>query len=187
MPDEFITTAEETGQIVELVWWVLGHACARWRAWADLGHTRHRLSVNVSVRQLQEPGFVDEVRSVLLPHGMAPAALVLEVTESVLALDESAIRRRLTLVRRMGVQIAVDDFGTGYSSLSFLQQFQIDEVKIDKSFVDGLGSGNLDEGALANAIVSMSHSLRLQVVAEGIERVAQRDELWSMGDRKSVV
>jgi diguanylate cyclase (GGDEF)-like protein/PAS domain S-box-containing protein len=183
MPDDFITTAEETGQIVELGRWVLDHACAQWRAWADLGHTRHRLSVNVSVRQLQEPGFVDEVRSVLLRHSMAPAALVLEVTESVLALDESAIRGRLTLLRRMGVQIAVDDFGKGYSSLSFLQQFQIDEVKIDKSFVDGLGSGNLDEGALANAIVSMSHSLRLQVVAEGIERVAQRDELWSMGCR----
>ena len=81
----------------------------------------------------------------------------------------------------MGVRIAIDDFGTGYSSLSYLQQFQIDEVKVDKAFVDGLGSGNPDEGALANAIVSMSHSLRLEVVAEGIEGPAQRDELWSMG------
>ena len=85
------------------------------------------------------------------------------------------------MIRDLGVRLAIDDFGTGYSSLSYLQQFQIDEVKVDKSFVDGLGSGNADDGALANAIVSMAHSLRLEVVAEGIEKAAQRDELWSMG------
>jgi len=181
MPAEFIAMAEETGQIVELGRWVLDRACTQWRAWAGLGHASHRLSVNVSARQLQEAGFADEVASVLLRHDMNPAALVLELTESIFALEAPKILDQLTMIRDLGVQLAVDDFGTGYSSLSYLQKFQIDEVKVDKSFVDGLGSGNGDDGALANAIVSMAHSLRLEVVAEGIETVAQRDELWSMG------
>ena len=137
--------------------------------------------MNVSARQLQESGFVDEVSAVLLRHDMSPASLVLELTESIFALDGLMILDQLTNIRNLGVRLAVDDFGTGYSSLSYLQQFKIDEVKVDKSFVDGLGSGNTDDGALANAIVSMAHSLRLEVVAEGIERAAQRDELWSMG------
>jgi len=181
MPAEFITMAEETGQIVELGRWVLERSCTQWREWADQGHASHRMSVNVSARQLQEAGFADEVRSALLRHDMNPGALVLELTESIFALDGPRILDQLTMLRDLGVRLAVDDFGTGYSSLSYLQQFQIDEVKVDKSFVDGLGSGNTDDGALSNAIVSMAHSLRLEVVAEGIERVAQRDELWSMG------
>ena len=181
MPGDFIAHAEETGQIVELGRWVLDHACAQWRQWADQGHSSHNLAVNVSVRQLKETGFVDEVRSILTRHAMNPAALVIELTESIFALDASKMKEQLVALRDMGVRIAIDDFGTGYSSLSYLQQFQIDEVKVDKVFVDGLGSGNPDDGALANAIVSMAHSLRLEVVAEGIEEAAQRDELWSMG------
>jgi diguanylate cyclase (GGDEF)-like protein/PAS domain S-box-containing protein len=183
MPAEFIALAEETGQIVELGRWVLDTACAHWRVWADLGHTRHRLSVNVSARQLQESGFVDEVRSILTRHRMTPSYLVLELTESVFALDGQTALTRLNTIRDMGVHIAIDDFGTGYSSLSYLQKFQIDELKVDKSFVDGLGSGNTNDGALARAIASMANSLQLEVVAEGIERVEQRDELWSMGCR----
>jgi len=181
MPIEFIAMAEETGQIVELGRWVLDRACAQWRAWADQGHANHRLSVNVSARQLQEASFAEEVSSVLVRHNMNPASLVLELTESIFALDGPRILDQVRMIRDLGVRLAVDDFGTGYSSLSYLQQFQIDEVKVDKSFVDGLGSGSADGGALAKAIVSMAHSLRLEVVAEGIEKVAQRDELWSMG------
>ncbi|MDQ1537913.1 MAG: hypothetical protein QOE58_2306, partial [Actinomycetota bacterium] len=173
--------AEETGQITELGRWVLDRACAQWRVWADHGHASHRLSVNVSVRQLQDIGFVDEVRSVLLRHNMTPDALVLELTESIFALDASVILEQLTVIADLGVQVAVDDFGTGYSSLSYLQRFHVHELKVDKSFVDGLGTGNPDDGALAHAIVSMAQSLRLDVVAEGIETVEQRDELWSMG------
>jgi diguanylate cyclase (GGDEF)-like protein len=183
MPAEFIMLAEETGQIVELGRWVLDQACAQWRVWADQGHASHRLSVNVSARQLQEADFVDEVLSVLTRHDVIPAALVLELTESVFALDGKTVLERLTMIRDMGVNIAIDDFGTGYSSLSYLQQFHIDELKVDKSFVDGLGSGNIRDGALARAIVSMASSLRLEVVAEGIERIDQRDALWSMGCR----
>ena len=181
MPAEFIQLAEETGQIIQLGQWVLDRACRQWREWADLGHVSHRLSVNVSARQLQEAGFADEVRAVLLRHDMPPAALVLELTESVFALDTSIILEQLTVMADLGVQIAVDDFGTGYSSLSYLQRFHVHELKVDKSFVDGLGTDNPDDGALTSAILSMAQSLRLEVVAEGIERVAQRDELWSMG------
>lgn len=181
MPADFITLAEETGQIIELGRWVLDRACAQWRVWADQGYASHRLSVNVSVRQFQEGGFADEVRSVLLRHDMTPAALVLELTESVFAVDASMILEQLTEIADLGVLIAIDDFGTGYSSLSYLQRFHVHELKVDKSFVDGLGSGNPDDAALASAILSMAHSLRLEVVAEGIESIAQRDELWSMG------
>ena len=117
MPADFIEQAEETGQIIELGRWVLDRACAQWRVWADLGYASHRLSVNVSVRQLQEAGFVDEVRSVLQRHAMTPTALVLELTESIFALDASSIHEQLTTLREMGLRIAVDDFGTGYSSL----------------------------------------------------------------------
>ncbi|MEO5982101.1 MAG: EAL domain-containing protein [Pedococcus sp.] len=181
MPSEFITTAEETGQIVELGLWILDSACKQWRWWVDHGHASHQLSVNVSARQLQEAGFAQEVVAVLERHHMNPAQLVLELTESIFALDGPRILDQLNTIRDLGVRLAVDDFGTGYSSLSYLKQFQIDEVKVDKSFVDDLGSGNVEDGALANAIVSMAQSLRLDVVAEGIETVAQRDELWSMG------
>jgi diguanylate cyclase (GGDEF)-like protein/PAS domain S-box-containing protein len=183
MPVDFILLAEETGQIVELGRWVLNRACAQWRTWADLGHENHRLSVNVSARQLQEEGFIEEVRTALARHDMIPDALVLELTESVFALDGRTILDRLNLIKEMGVRIAIDDFGTGYSSLSYLQQFEIHELKVDKSFVDGLGTHDNDGGALAHAIVSMAHSLRLEVVAEGIEEMAQRDELRSMGCR----
>jgi diguanylate cyclase (GGDEF)-like protein/PAS domain S-box-containing protein len=182
MPGEFIMLAEETGQIVELGRWVLDHACRQWRIWADQGHGDHRISVNVSARQLQQTGFADEVRIALQHHDMTPSALILELTESVFALDDgSTLLHQLTTIRDMGVHIAVDDFGTGYSSLSYLQQFQIHELKVDKSFVDTLGTGNPNNGALTDAIVSMAHSLKLDVVAEGIEKAAQRDELSSMG------
>lgn len=181
MPSEFIAMAEETGQIVELGRWILDSACRQWRSWADQGHASHQLSVNVSARQLQETCFAEEVAAVLQRHHMDPAQLVLELTESIFALDGQRILDQLTTIRDLGVRLAVDDFGTGYSSLSYLKQFQIDEVKVDKSFVDDLGSGHAADGALANAIVTMAQSLRLDVVAEGIEDVAQRDELWSMG------
>ena len=111
MPAEIITLAEETGQIIELGRWVLDRACAQWRVWADQADTSHRLSVNVSVRQLQEGGFADEVRSILLRHDMTPAALVLELTESAFALDASMVLEQLTDIADLGVLIAIDDFG----------------------------------------------------------------------------
>ena len=181
-PMEFVGLAEETGLIVELGRWVLQRSCAQLQQWAQAGHPDLRMSVNVSARQLEEPEFQDDVRAVLTSHQISPSQLVLELTESIFALDAPVMAEQLRVLRDdVGVKIAMDDFGTGYSSLSYLQKFQLDVLKVDKSFVDGLGEDDLDGSALVSAIISLAHSLRLEVVAEGIEGAAQRDELWSMG------
>jgi EAL domain-containing protein (putative c-di-GMP-specific phosphodiesterase class I) len=180
-PLEFIGLAEDTGLIVQLGRWILNQACAQTRIWLDQGHTGLTTSVNVSGRQLQEAGFVDEVRSTLDRHGLSPGNLILELTESVLVYDGSAVPERLSALKDLGVKIAIDDFGTGYSSLSYLTRFPIDMLKIDKSFVDGLGRGTPEDGVLAHAIVSLAQALHLEVIAEGIEQTLQRDDLWSLG------
>ncbi|MBC7550467.1 MAG: EAL domain-containing protein [Cellulomonas sp.] len=180
-PTEFVALTEETGLIVELGRWVLEQACAQLRLWADAGHTALRMSINVSARQLHEDGFVEDVRRALRRHHVQPGRLVLELTESIFALDAAAISEQLRALRNLGVKIAMDDFGTGYSSLSYLQKFQMDILKIDRSFVDALGDGDPTSGALVSAIIALAHALRLEVIAEGIERADQRDALWSMG------
>ena len=179
---DFVELAEETGLILELGRWVLDQACAQQKRWIDAGHSELRMSVNVSARQLKEHSFVDDVRSALRRHQLDPAHLVLELTESIFALEMGlVVAEQLQMLRGIGVKVAMDDFGTGYSSLAYLQKFPIDVLKIDKSFVDGLGAGDMDGNALVTAIISLAHSLRLDIVAEGIEHPEQRDELWSMG------
>jgi diguanylate cyclase (GGDEF)-like protein/PAS domain S-box-containing protein len=180
-PSEFIPLTEETGLIVELGKWVIDSACAQWRAWTDAGVRRHYMSINVSARQLEEPGFAADVLDILRRHRIPQGAIVLELTESMFALDAPAVSRQLSVLREAGIRIAVDDFGTGYSSLAYLRTFPIDILKVDKSFVDGLGIGDSDGGALTHAIVSLAHALHLDVIAEGIETIEQRDELRSMG------
>jgi diguanylate cyclase (GGDEF)-like protein/PAS domain S-box-containing protein len=180
-PVDFISFAEDTGLIVPLGRWVLDQACAQARSWLDEGFGDFCVSVNISGRQLQEAGFVDDVRSALTRHHLPSGVLSLELTESVLVYDGSTVPERLAALKELGVKIAVDNFGTGYTSLAYLTRFPIDTLKIDKSFVDGLGTGDPEDGVLAHAIVSLAHTLRLRVVAEGIERLAQRDELWSLG------
>jgi diguanylate cyclase (GGDEF)-like protein/PAS domain S-box-containing protein len=180
-PADFISFAEDTGLIVPLGRWVLDQACAQARIWLDEGFADFCVSVNISGRQLQEAGFVADVRSALDRHHLPAGILSLELTESVLVYDGSTVPERLAALKVLGVKIAVDNFGTGYTSLAYLTRFPIDTLKIDKSFVDGLGTGDPEDGVLAHAIVSLAHTLRLRVVAEGIERPAQRDELWSLG------
>jgi EAL domain-containing protein (putative c-di-GMP-specific phosphodiesterase class I) len=182
-PTDFVGLTEETGLIVELGRWVLEQSCAQLRVWADAGHADLRVSVNVSARQLHEDSFVDDVRGALRRHRVRPERLVLELTESIFALDAAAISEQLRALRELGVRIAMDDFGTGYSSLSYLQKFQMDILKIDKAFVDPLGDGDPDSGALVSAIISLAHALRLEVVAEGIERPEQQAQLRAMGCR----
>ena len=177
-PGQFIELAEETGHIVPLGSWVLGQAAADLVQWVRQAPLY--VSVNVSARQFRDPGFVGGVRRVLAESGLAPSALMLELTESVLLRRDERIHSDLMELKAIGVKLAIDDFGTGYSSLSYLRELPIDVLKIDKSFVDGIGLSD-QRLALVEAIIRIARTLDLEVIAEGIETEAQRDLLVSMG------
>jgi diguanylate cyclase (GGDEF)-like protein/PAS domain S-box-containing protein len=180
-PAEFIGLAEETGLIVPLGAWILRSACeqvARWRR-ALPDRAPFTVGVNVSTRQLQDPGFPELVEAVLASTEMDPSLLVLEITESFLPEDGAAMIEQLGLLNSLGVRIAVDDFGTGYSALSRLHHFPIHIVKIDRSFIAGIErDGN--KAQLVQGIVSLAESLDLDVVAEGIEQRGQAEQLRRM-------
>jgi len=178
-PDQFIALAEETGQIVPLGSWVLARAAADLARWRQDPRGLY-VSVNVSARQFSAPGFVDGVRRVLDASGLEPGTLMLELTESVLLRRDERVHADLTELRAIGVRLAIDDFGTGYSSLSYLRELPIDVLKMDKSFVDGIAVSE-QRLALAEGIVQIARTLRLEVIAEGIESEVQQDLLTSMG------
>jgi diguanylate cyclase (GGDEF)-like protein/PAS domain S-box-containing protein len=178
-PDQFISLAEETGQIVPLGSWVLSRAAADLARWRQEPRGLY-VSVNVSARQFSAPGFVDGVRRVLAASGLEPGALTLELTESVLLRRDERMHADLAELKAIGVRLAIDDFGTGYSSLSYLRELPIDVLKMDKSFVDGIAVSD-QRLALAEGIVQIARTLRLEVIAEGIESEIQRDLLTSMG------
>ncbi|GAA0992474.1 hypothetical protein GCM10009555_081590 [Acrocarpospora macrocephala] len=178
-PEQFLDAAEETGLIVPLSEWILTEACgevATWRAssW-DIG-----LALNLSKRQITAPGFVETISAALADSGLPPSALTLEVIEEMLVEDAGDTVEKLSELRELGVRLAIDDFGTGYASLAFLRQLPVDMIKIDPSFVSGLG---LDETLtlLTRTIVRLGHDLGLTVVAEGIERPEQLELLREMG------
>lgn len=180
LPGVFIPIAEETGLIVAIGRWVLREACRQAKRWTDERGLPVRISVNLSGRQLQEPGIVDEVRQALAESGLAPGQLVLELTESMLMHNTEQAMARLNALKELGVSLALDDFGTGYSSLSYLQRYPIDILKIDKAFVDVIAQGG-DGPVLASAIVALGETLRMNTVAEGIETEAQRGHLLTLG------
>ncbi len=180
-PNDFITLAEATGLIIPLGRWVLDAALEQAQRWHGTSLGGLTMSVNVSGRQLQEPTFVDEVREALVRHGIPPGDLVLELTETVLFHAGSDLPESLSQLKELGVRIAIDDFGTGYSSLVYLQHYAVDIIKVDKSFIDGVGTSDSKASALARAVVLLAHQMGLDVVAEGIERPEQLDELWTMG------
>jgi EAL domain-containing protein (putative c-di-GMP-specific phosphodiesterase class I) len=176
-PEQFITLAEETGQIVSLGSWVLTQAVtdiARWQP-----RRRLYVSVNVSARQFSAPGFADSVRRVIAASSLQPGELMLELTESVLLRRDERLHSDLAELKSIGVKLAIDDFGTGYSSLSYLRELPIDVLKMDKSFVDGIAVSE-QRLALAEGIVQIARTLRLEVIAEGIESEVQKDLLTSM-------
>ena len=181
-PGEFIGSAEETGLILEIGAWALREACEQSSRWATLGRSGAplRMSINLSARQLAHPDLLAVVATALRETGVDPATICLEITETAVISDMEAGVGVLDQLRALGVSLAIDDFGTGWSSLRALQRFPVDEVKIDKSFVDGVAA-DPQEAAIVAAVISLSHALGLRTVAEGVETVAQVDRLRTLG------
>jgi diguanylate cyclase (GGDEF)-like protein len=183
-PSSFIPLAEETGRIVEIGSWVLGEACrqtARWRTELAGGQDLS-VSVNVSTRQVRRPDLLENVQRALAGSGLEPGFLTLEITESVLARRREEMTSILEEVTRLGVRLALDDFGTGYSSLSLLQDLPVHTLKIDRSFVESVGTGS-GRVPFVRAIVELAEALGLAVVAEGVEDAAQVAALKQLGCR----
>jgi len=180
-PLDFIPLAEATGLIIPIGRAILRAACRQGAAWQSARAGRPlTITVNVSGRQLEDAGFVDDVAAALAESGLDPKALVLELTESTIAQQPDLAAERLHVLKTLGVRLAIDDFGTGYSSLSYLQQFPIDVLKIDKSFVDNVTRGG-PHAALARTIVALADALSVKCVAEGVEEQEQRVCLTELG------
>jgi EAL domain-containing protein (putative c-di-GMP-specific phosphodiesterase class I) len=177
-PDTFIPLAEETGFIQEIGLWVLETACQQLSTWHAEGNDYY-LSVNISGRQIADGITPALLAATVQRYGVSPSRLVLEITEGVLLTDVSQALNWLNEVRDLGFRVYLDDFGTGYSSLSYLKRFPVNSVKIDKSFVRDLISPSIDL-SLVGAIIAMARSLSLEVVAEGVETLAQLQLLQQM-------
>jgi diguanylate cyclase (GGDEF)-like protein len=171
-PGAFIPLLEETGLILEVGKWALGQALMDHREWTARGCKVPRIAVNVSAIQLQQKDFSDMVINVVQEQGSGPDALELEVTESLLMKDVEGSIRKLSLLRGLGIHVAMDDFGTGYSSLSYIARLPINLVKIDRSFINGMANSPQDM-AIVTTIIALAHSLNLRVVAEGVETESQ--------------
>ncbi len=179
-PARFIPLAEETGLIVALGEWVLREACAQARRWRDRGLAPLILSVNLSARQFQQRDLAARVAAIVERAGVPPACLVLELTESMLMRQGEQAVGQMQSLKQLGVGLSIDDFGTGYSSLAYFKRFPLDELKIDRSFVQDIPADSSDS-EIASAIIAMARSLRLRVVAEGVETAAQLEFLAGRG------
>lgn len=179
-PDRFIPLAEASGMIVAIGDWVLRMACHELRRFQALGLPDLRMSVNVSQMQFRHPDFLKKLESALLDTEINPRQLELEITESVAMEDADFMLETLHAIRRLGISIAIDDFGTGYSSLSHLRQLPIDRLKIDRAFVNEL-SQEITGGHIAAMVIELGRNLQLTVIAEGIEEIAQAEQLKQLG------
>jgi diguanylate cyclase (GGDEF)-like protein len=179
-PVEFIQLAEDSGLIVDMGRWVMEQTCTDLRSIMDLGLHPGSMSINVSARQLKEGNFASDVLDALQRYDIHPGYLQLEITETAVAQNRDSAINVLNILRDAGVQVAIDDFGTGYSSLSYLQQIPFDLIKIDKSFIDMIGSGGSSE-KICRTIIKMAHELGKKVIAEGVESREQADFLSKNG------
>ncbi len=171
-PSEFIPIAEATGLIVPIGPWVLRTACAEVRRWQQCGFPDLSVCVNLSARQFKDPELAAEIRTALEQTGLPPDCLELEITESSAMENAEITTTILNEIKSLGVRISIDDFGIGYSSLSYLKRLPINTLKIDQSFVRDITS-DPDDAAIARAVIAMAHSLKLKVVAEGVETSEQ--------------
>jgi EAL domain-containing protein (putative c-di-GMP-specific phosphodiesterase class I) len=167
-PNQFIPIAEDCGLILPIGRWVLREACRQAKAWADAGLSITTMAVNISAIEFRDENFLGSVFTILKDTGLDPRSLELELTESVLMKPAESTETTLKVLRDRGVQLAIDDFGTGYSSLSYLRNFSIDALKIDQSFVRQI-TVTPDETTIVAAMIGMGRSLKLRVVAEGVE------------------
>ncbi|WP_229413294.1 putative bifunctional diguanylate cyclase/phosphodiesterase [Massilia violaceinigra] len=179
-PNDFIGVTEEIGLIIPLGAWVLREACRQNRAWQLAGMAHLRMAVNLSACQFRQKDLPEFVAGVLAETGMEASCLELEVTESVVMHNPAEAAQILDRLHAQGIHISVDDFGTGYSSLSYLKQFRLDTLKIDRSFVRDISS-DADDAAIVRSVIALAHSLRLQVIAEGVETDEQLDYLRELG------
>lgn len=179
-PGDFIPVLEELGLVVDVGDWVIDEACRQLKTWHQAKVRVPKVSVNISARQFSDGQLGTRIANILRSTGLSPACLELELTESILMREVSEAMQILAGLKNLGLSIAVDDFGTGYSSLNYLKQFPIDVLKIDRTFVDGLPSGEQD-AQIARAIIAMAHSLNLAVIAEGVETHEQLDFLREHG------
>jgi EAL domain-containing protein (putative c-di-GMP-specific phosphodiesterase class I) len=177
-PMDFIPLAEETGLIVSIGEWVLATACARTKAWQDQGFPQLEVAVNLSARQFADPMLLPNLARIIRASGLDPSSLELEITESLVMSHGASAVAVLEKLKSSGVQIAIDDFGTGYSSLAYLKRFPIDTIKVDRSFIRDIPADSGDK-KITRAIIAMAHSLRLKVVAEGVETADQLKFLQS--------
>lgn len=171
-PDEFIPVAEETGQIVSIGEWVLNEACQQIRNWRKAGLPELTVAVNVSSIQFIKQDFAQVIESIIKQNNMPPQLLEIELTESIFIDNPQHASDMLATIRAMGIEVSLDDFGTGYSSLGYLRQFPIDNLKIDRCFINEIGH-SLEGEAVITAIISMAHAMNLKVIAEGVEDSAQ--------------
>ena len=175
-PDDFIPLAESTGLIIPIGNWILKNACLHLKSWHNAGHTNLRVAVNLSTVQFSSPSLIEQVSQALNNAQLPAKYLELELTESSLMKDMDNAIVALTKLKNMGIKLSIDDFGTGYSSLSYLKQFPIDRIKIDRLFVSELDT-SVDAKEITLAIISMAHSLKMSVIAEGVETLEQQNFL----------
>ena len=179
-PESFIPLAEQTGLISPLGKWVIEESCRQSKRLSDYYHRNFTMTINISGKQLQNADFASNIVNALDSSKTVPSSIILEITESVMMQNTEVMLHRLKDLKKLGVRLAIDDFGTGYSSLSYLQQFPIDILKIDKSFIDEVNKG-FEKSAVARTILSLSDTLQLSTIAEGIENTAQIATLQKLG------
>jgi diguanylate cyclase len=179
-PEQFLTVAEDSGLILGIGRWLLREACRQMRAWLDAGLSAVPVAVNISPREFRSADFFESVRAALKQTHLDPKILELEITEAVLMQNASSTSSALAELKAIGVRLAVDDFGTGYSSLSYLTRFPIDALKLDQSFVRNIYV-NKNDAIVARTIITMGQSLKLTVIAEGVETKEQLAFLQAAG------